>query len=67
MGPPLGPPEALESPPGWWIAGVAIYVPLFLVATVARVRAGEEDPWRAIWASALFLGVSTASALFWFG
>ena len=53
--------------PGWWIVGVAIYVPLFLVATVARVRAGEEDPWTAIWASALFLGVSTASAVFWFG
>jgi len=53
--------------PTWWIVGTAIYVPLFLCAVVARVKSGEDDPWTAIWTSALFLGVSTASAIFWFG
>lgn len=53
--------------PTWWLVGTAIYVPLFLAATVARVRDGEEDAWTATWASVLFVGVGTASAVFWFG
>ena len=52
--------------PTWWIVGVVIYVPLFLVAVVRGVKEGD-DPWTAIWTSAFFLGVSTASAVFWFG
>ena len=51
--------------PAWWIVGVAVYVPLFLVAVVHGVKEGD-DPWTAIWTSAQFLGVSTASAVFWF-
>jgi hypothetical protein len=53
--------------PTWWIVGAAIYVPLFLLAVIHGVREGDTEPWTAIWASAVFLGVSTASAVFWFG
>ena len=52
--------------PAWWIAGVAIYVPLLLGAVLHGVKEGD-NPWTAIWTSALFLGVSTASAVLWFG
>jgi hypothetical protein len=52
--------------PTWWIVGVAVYVPLFLVATVAGVRAGD-DAGEALMGSIVFLGLSTASAVFWFG
>ena len=57
----------VSSMPTWWIVGVAVYVPLFLIAVVHGVREGDTEPWTAIWTSALFLGVSTASAGFWFG
>lgn len=30
--------------PAWWIVGVAVYVPLFLVAVVHGVKEGD-DPW----------------------
>jgi hypothetical protein len=52
--------------PTWWIVGLAIYVPLFLVATAARVRAGD-DAGEGSWGSVIFLGLSTVAALFWFG
>jgi hypothetical protein len=53
--------------PTWWLIGVAVYVPLFLIPVIDGVRNGDDEPWTAVACSAFYLATGVGSAFLWFG